>query len=180
MTQAETKYASLWKNWKRHETDILLIVSNQKQTKKVWHSERLRGSLLGAFSDVHYGQLVAYGNFFFLDQTQEADETCARLWNMILSFTNINDSNLCQREVNEYKHTQVPRLEILTWQVYCFLSMPSCCCHKLEALKRISCLIKCRCKWDWICNLFDLVIIAKITEHKQICINPRKRVFHMM
>jgi len=68
-----------YRKFERHETDVLLIVSNQKQMKKVWHSERLRGSSVGAFSDVHYGPLVACGNFFCLDQTQEAGEIWARL-----------------------------------------------------------------------------------------------------
>ena len=67
------------KKIERHENDLLVIVSNQKQMKKVWHNERLRGSSVGAFSDVRYGQLAACGNFFSLDQTQEAGEIWARL-----------------------------------------------------------------------------------------------------
>jgi hypothetical protein len=61
------------------EIGILLIVSNQKQMKKVWQNVRLRESWVEAFYDAHYDQLVVCGNFFFLDQTQQADEIWSRL-----------------------------------------------------------------------------------------------------
>jgi hypothetical protein len=61
------------------EIGILLIVSNQKQMKKVWQNVRLRESWVGAFYDVRYDQLVVCGNFFFLDQTRQADEIWSRL-----------------------------------------------------------------------------------------------------
>jgi hypothetical protein len=61
------------------EIENLLIVSNQKQMKKAWQNVRSRESWVGAFCDAHCDQLVVFGNFFFLDQTQQADEIWARL-----------------------------------------------------------------------------------------------------
>jgi len=83
--------------------------------KKVWQNVRLRESWVGAFCDARYDRLVACGNFFFLDQTQQADEICARLWKMILVFLKYNNANLCWREMNKTR-------EMLTWQVYCLLA----------------------------------------------------------
>ena len=44
---------------------------------------------MGASCDVHYGQLVSCGNFFFLDQIQEADEIWASAIKEEISFSKI-------------------------------------------------------------------------------------------